>query len=1630
MFFRNFVTVIGALMVFLPLAKADLIISEFMASNQKGIADEEGDRSDWIEIKNTAATAAALTGWALTDNEALPQKWVFPAEVIPANGQLLVFASGKNRTVAGQRLHTNFSLSAGGEYLALIRPDGTRASEWLPTYPPQFADTSYGLSSNILEETWVTPASSLKALVPADTSLIPQWRTPGFNDAGWVSGRFAVGYQNGSVNPALGVDFGSASATPMSGNGRHSYSRIPFQVADPAVIQSLKLRVNYDDGFVAWINGTRIANSNGAPVTDPISPTALVANHNPGVFEEFPLPAAAITALTAGSNVLAIEGMNTTLTSSDAFLSAELTAVLTTPGQGSTGYFETATPGLPNGGPNSLQLPVSLVASRASGTFTNAFELTLAGAGPGQVIRYILADPSASPAAGIAEPGTGSTLYTGPIPITSSKLIRAAVFEGNQRGRILTAEYLQLESAAAQNTSSFTSSLPVIILDNHGAGQPVDSGSGIHTSSLLQVFQPVGGITRLADPATGDGVPEIFTRAGARVRGSSSQGFAKKSYGVETWDEKNQDRDVPLLGMAADSDWILNGPFLFDDTYIHNAYAYEISRRLGRWAPRTRPCELFMNQNGGKLDYSDYAGVYILTEKIKSNAERLDITSLEPGDITGEALTGGYIFKIDRADSGEVSWTIDNSAYGTGTLPNTESGQSLVIVEPDPDTDTIEQQNYLRNSAILPFNNTLFTERASGFATRNYRQHIDVASFVDHHIINALAMNVDALRLSAFYFKDRSQKISAGPVWDFDRALGSDDGRDANPSSWNNIGYFFDRDWWGGLFKDPQFVQEWVDRWWALRQPGQPLANTALTTLADQMGAEIGNAAGARDAARWTENAAAGGVYLNEINALKTWMTSRLAFIDSQAPGPPTTATASGPVAAGSTLSLAGTGTVFYTLDGSDPRPFGGGTSGPGTTYTAPIPVNRTTVLTARRRSTFTPFPNGASSISWSAPLKRILLVDEVFAAAGDLSVSAINYHPFPPTAAELAALPGIDDTDFEWLEIRNTGNRNVNTVEMKFPAGAPFDGAVTLPLRSLQPGQSLLLVKNRAAFELRYGTAASALIAGEWVKGNLKDSGEEIRLLDRSGNPVFVFSYSDAAGWPVKADGKGASLEYTGLTFSDSAFGQPANWQDSGAVNGTPGGGAAGPAGTVLINEILAQSALPFVDALELRNASTTAVDLGGWFLTNTTEYGSFGDLAKFRIPAGTVLSPGGYAVFTETGFNPNGAWNPAAGPPGPGEFSFDGVHGGVVRLFGRDAGGGLHLVDEAVYGPMRLNEATGRRAGEGPLFDPLTASTLFDTESAARPYPGLGAGNSTVRCGPLLLREIFRPASAGNADLAFIELSNPGESAQSLAQWQLRGSVSRDFAATESIPAGGLLVVVPFAPGDTARLTAFRQHYQIDASVPVSGPWTAAVPLGAEGEIRLVRAEAPPAAEPAYFPLTLEDRAAFRSGTDGWPDLAGGFSLNRKEPADGSLSTNWLALVPTPGDFQFSYHSWKAGFFPDGEPASADPDGDGMDTVMEYAFDTNPVNPDNPAAAALVPTAVTDPEGVLQLVLTYTRPVNRPGVAWQVEQSAGFGGDWTAVPDTAVGLVSGQRETRRAAVPIVPGGKNFLRLRITVTP
>jgi len=190
----RFLSLVAAVF-FCSQAFGDVIISEFVGSNQTGLVDEDGDTSDWLELYNNGPVSVNLLGWSLTDDTGSPTKWSIPGITLEPKGFLVIFCSGKNRTTLNQPLHTNFKISAGGGYLGLRRPDGSVASEFNP-YPAQYQDKPYGIQQTVATTSYVTSTSSLKYFVPTNNSLGLSWTAPGFNDASWSSGTNGLGYES------------------------------------------------------------------------------------------------------------------------------------------------------------------------------------------------------------------------------------------------------------------------------------------------------------------------------------------------------------------------------------------------------------------------------------------------------------------------------------------------------------------------------------------------------------------------------------------------------------------------------------------------------------------------------------------------------------------------------------------------------------------------------------------------------------------------------------------------------------------------------------------------------------------------------------------------------------------------------------------------------------------------------------------------------------------------------------------------------------------------------------------------------------------------------------------------------------------------------------------------------------------------------------------------------------------------------------------------------------------------------------------------------------------------------------------------------------------------------------------
>ncbi len=410
------------------LAEGAPVISEFMAENKDTVKDVDGDTSDWLEIYNPDDAPVSLAGMALTDNAALPQKWIIPDVSLAPKATLLVWCSGKNRTNPAAELHTNFQLAKEGGYLALVAVDGvTRLSEWSP-YPAQVEDRSYGSAKPVVTLTPIIAGAGCRWRVP--TSAIANWEKPAFVDTAWTAGQTGIGFDTDttsstSYKPAAGNGLISATGTVPTGTAS-CYVRIPFTVTSPGDVQTLTLRMKYDDGFAAFLNGTRLnpptADATNAPATLAFNSTAIRAygEADAFIFKPFDISDQR-SLLVEGTNILAIQALNQTSTSSDLLMLPELEVTkVDNAAAAKVGYFKTPTPGTGNSAQPVDGFVDAPDYSVKRGFFTAPVTVTLTSKTPEAQIRYTTN--------GTAPTATTGTVYTAPVTISGSSVLRAGAF--------------------------------------------------------------------------------------------------------------------------------------------------------------------------------------------------------------------------------------------------------------------------------------------------------------------------------------------------------------------------------------------------------------------------------------------------------------------------------------------------------------------------------------------------------------------------------------------------------------------------------------------------------------------------------------------------------------------------------------------------------------------------------------------------------------------------------------------------------------------------------------------------------------------------------------------------------------------------------------------------------------------------------------------------------------------------------------------------------------------------------------------------------------------------------------------------------------------------------------------------
>lgn len=374
---------------------------------------------------------------------------------------------------------------------------------------------------------------------------------------------------------------------------------------------------------------------------------------------------------------------------------------------------------------------------------------------------------------------------------------------------------------------------------------------------------------------------------GIEFRGATSQLFPKKSFGLETRDEANEDLDVSLLGYPEEEDWILYAPYS-DKSLMRNVLIYDLSRDIDRYASRTRFVNLVINEV--------YQGVYVFMEKLKRDDGRIDINNLKDDENSGEDLTGGYILKIDKTAGSNLGegYNDQNSFTSAYAPPNANSGQQINFLYEDPDAEDIstEQKAYISDyidqfEAALASDN--FTDPETG-----YRAFIDVDSFIDFFLLTEISNNIDGYRLSTFMHKDKNGKLKMGPIWDFNLAWGNADycsGGDTNVWAYKfnercPEDFWLVPFWWNRLLEDPAFVTQLKERWSTLR--GGAFSEARVEAKIDGYIAEL-DAAGAisTNFETWPvlgtyvwPNNFVGGTYSDETGYLKGWITDRLTWLD------------------------------------------------------------------------------------------------------------------------------------------------------------------------------------------------------------------------------------------------------------------------------------------------------------------------------------------------------------------------------------------------------------------------------------------------------------------------------------------------------------------------------------------------------------------------------------------------------------------------------------------------------------------------------------------------------------------------------------------------------------------------------
>ena len=1170
-------------------------ISEFMALNDSTILDEDGDSPDWIEIYNPTEdnTWLNLADYALSDDPLLAQKWLFPTTWIAPGTRTIVFASGKDRSVAGSELHTNFSLEKDGEYLALIAPDGNTILTVFDPYPEQFEGISYGFGTTLppVASTIIAASAPCRWIVPGST--IANWQDDSFDDSTWTAANTGIGYERGTgstYTDLLGTN-GNVEAGTFNINGT-CYVRVPFSLTGANTVTSLNLRMKYDDGFIAYLNGAQVAAANApsAPSFNSLS-TNSHSDSEAIVFQDFDLTDS-IATLNEGNNVLAFHMLNWALGSSDLLMLPELDIEMVNQnGALVEGYYITPTPETANGSSvEGFVKDTSFSVDR--GFYSDPIEVEITTATPGAAIRYTLDGSPPTTTTGI--------VYDSPIQITTTTTLRAAAFkEGFQPTNVDTHTYIYVSDIRNQPTSppgypatwgtaggssvnadygmdpvvtndpayssqiesSLTTTLPVIAISTERDN--LFATNGIYANGR-EGSEEIPISIEYFDPNSTDGFQQ---NAGMRLHGGNARSHPKKPFRL--YFRKSYGKGKLRFPLFGDSpvdffDQLILRPGGHDGwavpfgnashelaphaSYIRDQFIRKTETDIGLLSPRGKYVHVYINGLfWGVYDLHERPNAKFFTAHLGGEEEDWDVYhhptffGEDYTQVDGTATAYQTLQSLSQSgisteqDYLDIQEYLDIDGYIDAMITRIWAG--------DYDWD---KPIYMTNP-----NNPAQEESVGYFDNKNWycgRKSRDGAGKFrffawDAEMCMGNNLLLNALPLAIFQNQLPPQRIAT-----FDTTRVGSNGSPAFPYS--------------KLRQYPEFQRRFGDRLHKHLFNDGAMTVTRNTARLDTMTTQIRDAM-IVESARWGD--VNEGDPLNktltrnddwdpEIAWLRdTYLTTRNDFMIERfrainlypAIDAPLFSQHGGPVSSEFNLSIsAAAGNIYYTTDGSDPLaediPDNGNGSPRVMLYTGDFPLSQTGTIKARAQSGGT----------WSALTGASFIVG-VPADASSLSVSEIHYRPASPDAGEIAA--GFTNrSQFEFIEMVNTSTDIIELSGLTFSAGIDFDFNNNSSTSQLLPGQYLLIISDQAAFESRYGPGLP--IAGSFANAtSLDNGGERLTLLDAAGATIFNLRYQDDPPWPEEADGDGYSLVFS-ANFGDGNPGTAINWRASRDIGGNPG--------------------------------------------------------------------------------------------------------------------------------------------------------------------------------------------------------------------------------------------------------------------------------------------------------------------------------------------------------------------------------------------------------------------------------------------------------------------------------------------